>query len=1158
MCKKLPNYSEIDFIKGVLILVMIAFHLSAFADRHLYAKQFVYTFHMPAFLFLSGYLMNWNKSLRQFAGSMMWLVVPYLLFESGYILLASVLPIREHLDGLTLGMFLDKLCLSPLGPYWYLRLLVICGITYYGVFRLVHFELFLTPLLLLGLIIYAYGQLLRLFPLAYGMYYFAGVVLRQSGISFIRFVQPSSLAIPSMLIIGFYQDQLWSTTIAGAGLTYLACSAILFGFRWGRNQTRTFFCAVGRRTLLLLLLSPVFTYVCRIFNPLADLEPTGLLYLVVSMIVCLSCCLLVGRLTNRLGITRYLIGRSTWSRERRGQQLIVLGFAMLFYTGSTANAAPSVTGSTNYRPQNAQTLWYLQPAESHGAKNAWMEYYLPLGNGHIGAMVAGGVEREVVQLNENTFWDGSATVYGNYQNLGYLYLEEVQPQVVSDYHFTLDLTTAVAKAEWLSAAGVRYRREYLCSWPSRCLVIHQMATRAGVMQLIVRLEGTHDEVVDYADGRIQMRSKLTAISASTVVQVSADQGARLQATGEGLRVAGATEVTIVLAIETNYDPAVVGYVGNAGRLPSAAQQRAADAQERGWNRLRKEHVEDYQRLYDRMTFELAEAEANLPTDELVLKAEVATDRQRRALETLCFAYGRYLQIASSRDGAVPSNLQGIWCDSNTPPWHCAIISDINVEMNYWPAEPTNLAETSAPYLNFIYAGAVEQPYWREYTQRMTGVSEGWVCSFVNTPMGFGDPWYPNHVCCATPAWFCWQLWQHYVYSQDKTFLRQRALPVMIGAVDFWMKRLIRDKTDGLWVAPQEWSPEQGPLDDGTAHTQQCVWNLFDFTLKAVDIVGAQAAGLSASRLLEIRRKFSELDNGMHTERYTGAYGEELNGVRRGDLLLREWKHYDYTSASEQQHRHVSHLMCRYPFSLLRGDEELTEAVRNSMLLRGERNTGWSMAWKLCLWARMGNGELAYEVLRSALKHAATYNVSTDPTNSGVYCNLFSAHPPFQIDGNFGITAGIAEMLLQSYDETLRLLPALPASWAGGGEVRGICAEGGFEVDMRWDESGTQATIHSMAGRQCRLLAPAEKWISVRDEDNQLLACNAGSEALLTFQTKAGESYSITIGNEKDAAIEEQMAVEPTPQRNKAYDLSGRPLHRHSRKMLRVQGGKVRL
>ncbi len=818
-----------------------------------------------------------------------------------------------------------------------------------------------------------------------------------------------------------------------------------------------------------------------------------------------------------------------------------------------SHAKTIVAGDSRYYPPNDLTLWYLQPAESHGVSNAWMDYYLPLGNGHIGAMVAGGVDKEVVQLNEKTLWTGGSDEFGYYQNLGYLYIEDLQPKArVTDYHFSLDLMHAMAETAW-NAEGVSYRRAYICSWPAQSLVIHMTATDSQLNQRIW-IEGTHEDAMSYNNRVATMMTTLQTVRATTAMKVTADDGAAVSTTNEGITVTRAREITIMLTMATNYDHTATGYVNNDLPPFVEAWQKLADASAKNWEQLHSEHEEDYDRLFNRMTLSLNDAEAAMPTDELIEKGDTASESERKAMVQLLFAYGRYLLISSSRDGAVPTNLQGLWCNSKTPPWHGSIHANINVEMNYWPAEPTNLSETAMPLIDWIYTGTMMQPYWKAFAKKMTGITDGWLCSWPNNPLGFTSEWPTGQNYCAAPAWLCWHLWQHYLFTMDTDYLREKALPVMLSCVDFWMKRLIRDTNDGTWVCPQEWSPEQGPLDDGTAHTQQCVWNLFDFTLKAIDIVGRETAGLTANRLTAIIEKFQKLDKGLHTEVYDGKYGANVNGVMKGSTILREWKHYPYTSATEQQHRHVSHLMCLYPFDMLDGDPLLTEAVRNSMLLRGDRSTGWSMAWKLCLWARMGEGERAYSVLAAALKHARSYSVSTDPRYSGVYYNFFSAHPPFQIDGNFGMTAGIAEMLVQSHGQTLRLLPALPEAWKAGGEVRGMRAEGGFEVDVEWEGDEARATIRSLAGHPCHIACRNGDLCEVYNTEDELIASNRGQKQILTIDTSAGERFTVTLQMNSQYEFTDDM-ISRQSSTPVLYDLSGRRLSAPPTHGIYIKDGK---
>lgn len=788
--------------------------------------------------------------------------------------------------------------------------------------------------------------------------------------------------------------------------------------------------------------------------------------------------------------------------------LLVILSAFVLYKFLTGKTLQGGNQELTSEP-GAFTLWYRHPASTRNTSNRWMEYGLPIGNGRLGAMVMGGVLRDEIQFNEKTFWTGSPRRMGAYQNLGSVVIEEMDStrlkKPADNYCLSLDLETAVAKSEWDDARGTHLTREYLASYPDSCIAIHLTASQPGTLHHRFALQGTHDEEVCYDEHGAYMQKTLDVVTAATGFRLSADSAATIFSTADGVEVHGASDILLTIVCKTDYGPKAQEYVNASQPLDQLTQAALQEISHKGWASLRASHLSDYQPLFHRMSFRLKHAASDLPTDELVdAYLQGASCEQSQHLEQLTFAYGRYLAIASSRGLALPSNLQGIWCDSNKPMWNCDVHANINVQMNYWPCEATNLSETALPLLDWIYDEAMDHSAWRKQAYGI-GV-DGWLCYSENNIFGYSHPPQEEMAYTGAPAWLCWHLWQHYLYTQDMTFLRERALPVMLSCTDFWMKRLVRDAEDGEWVCPREWSPEQGPLDDGTAHTQQCVWNLFDCTLKAIDRVGLQAAGLTENRLEALREKFRKLDKGIHTEVYDGQYG--IYGVAPGSLLLREWKHHTYSAADEQKHRHLSHLMCLYPFDMLDGDTTLMKAAQNSLLLRGERSTGWSMAWKMCLWARLQDGDMAHRMLSAALKHAQGYIAQLDNSKAGIYYNLLTAHPPFQIDANLGITAGIAEMLVQSHGQTLRLLPALPEAWKEGGAVHGMRAEGGFEVDQEWLGDETRATIRSQAGQPCRLQSRNGEQCNIYDAHGNLMACNKGHKKVLTFDTKAGEAYTV--------------------------------------------------
>lgn len=791
-------------------------------------------------------------------------------------------------------------------------------------------------------------------------------------------------------------------------------------------------------------------------------------------------------------------------------------FALLLYKCLTGKTSQEGTHEHTWEPQ-AFTLWYTQPASTRNTSNRWMEYGLPIGNGWLGAMVMGGVQRDEIQLNEKTFWTGSPQRPGAYQNLGSIVIEELDSLRLkgpaNGYRLCLDLETAVVRSEWDDTQGTHLTREYLASFPDSCIAIHLTASVPGSLHHRFVLKGTHDEDVCYEAHGASMQKTLDVVTAVTGFRLTTDSAATIVCSSDGVEVCHASDILLTVACKTNYDAKAQNYVSTSRPLDQLTQEALHKASHKGWTSLKDNHINDYQSLFHRMSFRLVGAASDLPMDELVeAYSRNASPEQCLYLEQLCFAYGRYLAIASSRGLPLPSNLQGIWCYSNQPIWNCDMHANINLEMNYWPCEATNLSETTLPLLDWVCNEAVNRPAWRQ--QARSSGSDGWLCYTANNIFGYSTPPEKGMSYMGASAWLCQHLWQHYLYTQDKAFLRERALPVMLGCIDFWMTRLVRDAEDGTWVCPREWSPEQGPLDDGTAHTQQCVWNLFDCTLKAIDLVGMTAAGLTESRLTAIRDKFATLDKGIHTEVYDGKYG--FSPVQPGSLLIREWKHHPYSAAAEQKHRHLSHLMWLYPFDMLDGDSALLSAARNSLLLRGERNTGWSMAWKMCLWARLQDGEMAHRMLSAALCHARAYIPKPDLTGSGIYYNLLSAHPPFQIDGNLGITAGIAEMLVQSHGQTLRLLPALPEAWKAGGSVHGMRVEGGFEVDFQWqDAKVSQLTLRSLAGSDCHLRLPLLQDAAIIDaETGEILARSKAGNVRLDFSSAVEGEYRL-IPNDKD-------------------------------------------
>jgi alpha-L-fucosidase 2 len=709
--------------------------------------------------------------------------------------------------------------------------------------------------------------------------------------------------------------------------------------------------------------------------------------------------------------------------------------------------------------QSPNVLWYEKPATD------WEKEALPIGNGRIGAMVFGGVASERLQIAEKTLWTGGPGTeggydyglppdskmdlmrdigkqlfdrtlepeavakqlgrkmhnYGDYQSFGDLFIdvESSGEDGVSGYRRELDLDSGVARVSYKQAL-MGARREYFVSHPDQLLVGRWYSTATQKLRLRYIVPDNRSAQYTVTGNRIRVSGALKSNGLRYAVDlVVVPECGTVVADGQTLRVESECSVGFLLAARTDYQMAYPNY--RAGGDPAAAAEKDIKASGGKFGPIHSRHRADHQDLFRRVSLVLDGGAPRLPTDKLRAQYGSGNAVLDRQLEQLYFQYGRYLLMGSSRPGSLPANLQGVWNHHATPPWNSDYHVNINLQMNYWPAEVANLPETAAPLFDFV--DHLVTP-GKLAAQRYFG-AQGWTL-FLNTNIwGYVGPidwptafWQPE-----AAAWLAQHYHEHYLFSGDLKFLRSRAWPVMKGASEFWLDALVTDPRDGKLVVSPSYSPEHGPFTAGAAMSQQIVADLFTRTSAAARLVGDKAF---AARLDEA---LARLDRGLRI----GSWGQ-----------LQEWK-ADLDDA-ESDHRHVSHLFALHPGDAIDPvkNPELAAAARKTLDARGDASTGWSRAWKVNFWARLLDGDRAHRLLEGLIRD------STLP-------NLWDTHPPFQIDGNFGAAAGMIEMLLQSQHGELHILPAKPTAWSEG-SISGIRARGNVTAAIEWDRCGPTRVV----------------------------------------------------------------------------------------------------
>ena len=855
-------------------------------------------------------------------------------------------------------------------------------------------------------------------------------------------------------------------------------------------------------------------------------------------------------------------------RKRAAAGILAAGLLLSSIPACTSEAA----GVIPKDPKNSQgtedtentlEIWFDEPTDEGTIEpgmagafdtteedNIWQQLTLPIGNGSIGANIYGNVQEERLTFNEKTLWNGGPSEarpdynggnietsngtamsdifsqiqqcyregrddeaanlayqlvgavdgYGAYQSWGDIYLDYgFENGDYASYERALDMTNAVSTVDF-EKDGTKYHREYFVSYPNQVLAMKLTAEGESTMDLDVSFpvdnaEGVTDRklgkdaAAETEGNRLTVSGELqdNQMMFNGQLLVAETEGGTVEpgADGESLEIRNASEVVIYVAADTNYEDTYPDY--RTDDTQETLDARVAGfvdaAAEKGYDQVRADHEADYKEIFDRVSLDLGQG-ASVPamaTDDLVrgYKEENISEEDQRALETMLFQYGRYLTIASSRDGDLPSNLQGIWQnrvgDANRVPWASDYHMNVNLQMNYWPVYSTNMIECATPLIDYV--NALKEP--GEVTAQIYfGVEEGqgFTAHTQNTPFGWTCPgwsfswgWSP-----AALPWILQNCYEYYEYSGDVEYLRENIYPLLKECALLYDNILM--EKDGRLVSAPAYSPEHGPITAGNTYEQSLIWQLYEDTIHAAEVLGVDADKVAEWKETQSMLKPIEI----------GESGQ-----------IKEW--YTETtlgSIGERGHRHMSHLLGLFPGDLINVDNaEYMDAAIVSLEDRGYNSTGWGIGQRINAWARTGNGDNAYRCIQTLFEN-------------GVYPNLWDCGAPFQIDGNFGYTSGVAEMLLQSNVGYINILPALPKEWSDG-HVSGLVARGNFEVSVDWkDMAPYQIEITSRNGGEAVVQAGNLALATVIDEDGNPVSYRAVSEDRISFETEQGRTYRI--------------------------------------------------